>query len=893
MSPFVQKALKLTLKSVAVIFIVLLVSLLLLLWRLSSSPIQLNQFVPRIEQAASNLPGGLSVRLKGIGLFWNRSEREIDLRALDVELVESAGSSLVSVPEVNVSLSVFALLRGVIALSSIELTEMDVQLVRREDGTFRIFRKSGAVPVVASDGEPKDFSETFWHLLKTLASDTDPQIPLSYLKRLEIKGALEIEDRKTGFLWTAKTVESLFVGHRGEVRGDLGVTFSSPQAIADIHTDIAINMKDNNITASLEFGGIHPARLAPLDKRLAALAGLDIAFDGTIKTELTLPDRVQSLDVNIKSGAGQFSYRGFYPVPLKVNSLALQLTANLPGKTLRVSSLDILFGNVEEPLKLNLSGDAQVLENAVSLQLESRLQQLPVKQFDLYWPKAVAQGVRSWLVNNLKTGMVDSANVDLAIDIPTGSQAGLELKELKGTLAFSDLAVTYFGPFPPATAVNGSGSFDQSGFDLNVSKGLINDVRIEPGRVVISGLDNKKAAISVKTRLNGPLASVFAVLEAPPVKLNSDSVTGAVSEKLGGRIEADFNIALPLGSGLADSDIQYQARGKITDVIYNKIYRDYDLQAANLGFSVDRSELKFDGPLEFSGIPLVIDWTTSLTGAGKGHADFTINSTNISSAQISALGFDVSEYLQGSVSLKTIAKLAPGGHVTASVESDLNNAALAIPQIHWRKAIGDGGRIGLTLLAERDHLHAKDIDVEVGQVKTGGNVEFELSGPLMSLSLEHLSLTYAELTNLKLELKEGKHLRFTVQGGEVKLDPLLSADGEDTGPQEKHVAVEAKALTGQLKSRGFSFEVGDSKLDKVYINQDTFFENVHFSGRRDSMGWHEISIAGHNPFAGSTVDSGAQPAATEKLASGQFKFVYGPPEMTGTLFHLKRKTWVR
>ncbi len=140
-----KKALKLTLKTVAALLIVLTVSLLLLLWRLSSSPIQLNQFVPRIEQAAADLPGGLSVRLKGIGLFWNRTEREIDLRALDVELVESTGSSLVSAPEVNISLSVFALLHGVVALSSIELNDIDVQLVRREDGTFQIFKKSHAV----------------------------------------------------------------------------------------------------------------------------------------------------------------------------------------------------------------------------------------------------------------------------------------------------------------------------------------------------------------------------------------------------------------------------------------------------------------------------------------------------------------------------------------------------------------------------------------------------------------------------------------------------------------------------------------------------------------------------------------------------------------------------
>ncbi len=82
--------------------------------------------------------------------------------------------------------------------------------------------------------------------------------------------------------------------------------------------------------------------------------------------------------------------------------------------------------------------------------------------------------------------------------------------------------------------MTGSGTFDQRGFDLDISKGLVNGVSIDPGKVVISGMDVKKAAIAVTTHLNGPLADLFAVLEAPPINLGSESVTGLVSGKLGG-----------------------------------------------------------------------------------------------------------------------------------------------------------------------------------------------------------------------------------------------------------------------------------------------------------------------------------------------------------------------
>ena len=196
MSTIVKKLFKLTLKSLIGLVVFIVISLLLLLWRLSSGPIQLNQFVPGIEQAASDLPGGFSIKLESLGLFWDRNEKQIDLRALNVDLVESSGTTLVNTPEVNVSLSVFALMRGVVALSSVELQDVDIKIVRREDGTFQIFKKADPGPVDDSDDKPAEFTETALHIFKVLASEPDHQTPLSYLKRLYVKGSLELDDQK-------------------------------------------------------------------------------------------------------------------------------------------------------------------------------------------------------------------------------------------------------------------------------------------------------------------------------------------------------------------------------------------------------------------------------------------------------------------------------------------------------------------------------------------------------------------------------------------------------------------------------------------------------------------------------------------------------------------------
>ena len=878
MSPLVKKVFKLALKLTAGLLVILFISMLLLLWRLSSSPIQLNQFVPKIEQAASNMPGGLSVRLKSIELYWNRSEKQIDLRASDVELVEKSGTSLVKAPDVDISLSVFAMLHGVVALSSIELQDVDVKLVRKEDGSFQTFRKTSVGPALSSDNKPRDFTETIQHLAKVLASEAKPNAPLSYLKRVKLKGSLEVEDQKSGLNWAADAVESLFIGHKGQITGDLVVTFSSPQAMDGIRTDISLTLKDDVANASLEFEGVDTARIATLDQRLVALTGLDMSFDGTINTTVTLPDTIHSLAATVKGGAGQFTYRDFYPDPIKLNSLELQMSADLPGKTMQVSSLDISLGDIATPLKLHLSGDGQMVENAASLSLEAELQQLKVDEFDLYWPRSVAQAARKWLVSNLKAGTVNDATLNMAMLVPTGPESTFQLKELKGTVAYSGLTVTYFGELPPAIGVTGSGTFDQRGFDLGITKGQVNGVSIDSGKVVISGMDDGKAAISIDTHLNGSLAAIFAVLEAPPLEFGSDTYTDVASKRLGGQIESDFSIALPLKSGLADDDIQYSANGKITGGAFRKIFRDYDLQAANFDFKLDQSKVNLIGPVELSDVPLTLDWTTYLSGGNKGHADFTVNTPNLTAAQITSLSFDMNEYMEGSLALQANANLAPGGLVTATVKTNFNNAALAIPQIHWSKAIGEGGNFDFVMSLGKDHLHIKDIDIELGKLKTSGDVEFDMAGPVMSLSLEHLSLSYAQLKGLKLERNESKNLKFTLQGGEASLEPFLSRGDQKPDPQEQKVAMQSEALASRLKSSGIVFEIGESKLDKVYVNKDTYFDNIQFSGRRDNGGWQEVSLSGHNPFAGGNTDANSHPEATGRLESGQFSLTFGPAE---------------
>ncbi|MGA9575228.1 MAG: AsmA-like C-terminal domain-containing protein, partial [Lysobacterales bacterium] len=734
---------------------------------------------------------------------------------------------------------------------------------------------------------PGSKMESIRHLFKVLASDANTEHPLSYLKRLRVTGAIQIDDRKNGLNWSMDTVDSIFVGRGGQVKGHLDLKFSSPKALNGIHTGITLNLRDDDMAASVEFAGIKPVGFAALDQRLAALAGLDISLEGNIDTSLTLPDTIHSLNARIRGGPGRFSYPDFYPQALRIDSLNLSLSADLAAKLVQLSSLDLQLGETADPLKLQLKGSAHMVENAVAIELGTTLQGLKATAFDIYWPKAVAEGARKWLVDNLRAGVVDNAKVDLEMQLATGQGSGVQLKKIKGSLDFSDLTVRYFGDLPAATGVTGTGIFDRRGFNLDIRAGRVNGVGIEPGKVLITGLDDGNAAISVTTHLSGPVAAVIATLEAPPIELGVHDLASRISERLGGRIEADFSIGLPLTSGLVAGDIDYQASGSITDGTLRNIYRDYNLQGAMVKLKLDTSMVNLSGPLAFAGLPLTIDWTTNLAGPGKGHSDFTIDAPNITGVQVTGLGYAVDEYLQGSFALKSIGELAAGGQLTASIETDLNNAALAVPQIDWTKKAGDGGDMDFTLVMEKNHLHASNIKIDLGKISTSGNVEFDIAGPLLALSMEHLSLPFAELKGLKLERQGGGNQRVTLQGGEASLESFLSGNTPGAKPRRQQLAVEAKAVDQLVEKNGMKLEIGPSVLDKVYIDKDTYFDHVEFSGHRDGQGWQAWRMYGHDPSAGGAAGSSVPNAATGKLASGQFSLEYGPPESGGYPVHVE------
>jgi hypothetical protein len=120
----------------------------ILAWRLSEGPISLGFITPAV-QSALNARMASKIEIEDTILAWRDLKRSLDIRAVGVTVYGPDGRRLAQLPEVAVSLSARALLRGMIAPTRLDVVGAKLTLTRAADGSFDV-----------AGGEPAAVSET-------------------------------------------------------------------------------------------------------------------------------------------------------------------------------------------------------------------------------------------------------------------------------------------------------------------------------------------------------------------------------------------------------------------------------------------------------------------------------------------------------------------------------------------------------------------------------------------------------------------------------------------------------------------------------------------------------------------------------------------------------------
>ncbi|MGH6913917.1 MAG: hypothetical protein ACREH3_09450, partial [Geminicoccales bacterium] len=328
-------------------------------WRLSEGPISLDFISPYIVRSLTPEDKRFKVELESTVLTWEPERRAVAIHALGVRAVGAEGEALATAPELSISFSAPALLRGMLAPTQLAIIGPRIFLERSEEGQFR-FAVAGPErePEPAEAGRRPDepAKDTPPILIRDLLAPPDPSRTMGYLEEVRISGAdLIITDHYLDKSWRAPDADIVLA------RDEVGLAI---EGLLDLRVEdrrARINLvgiysnADDQFNLAIGFKDVEPAVLVGGLPALAPLQGAEMPIDGNIRVTMSGSGVIGNVDIDLSGGPGTFKLPDGATPDLDVQQLWASATITQDLRQVFVS--DLVLALADGPV-VRMSGHA-------------------------------------------------------------------------------------------------------------------------------------------------------------------------------------------------------------------------------------------------------------------------------------------------------------------------------------------------------------------------------------------------------------------------------------------------------------------------------------------------------------------------------------------------------
>ena len=778
---------------IGALFAVFAVLFGLVAWRLSSGPLSLAFLSPYIEEAFQDDDLTYRIEFEDTVLFWAGWSHPLEIRVTDVRIADADGAPLAQVPALSLGLSGAALLRGVIAPTTIALHGLSLALVRGTDGQLQL--AGGDDGIDAEDGAVDAL------VADLLDPPREEDHPLARLKRVSLRDAsLVLHDEVAGLTWTAPRADLTLDMDDAAIVGRLSLDLQLRDVETRLDVQLFHHRESKMGSASVAFSGLNPAQLAPLAPEFEEIAGLRVPLSGTLSLDLAPGGVFTGAVFDITGGAGEVSMPAVFPEPVSVRRLN---AAGSIDETLSRLVLDSFVVDTDRP---SFSLDGEIWESDTGIGVLGRFQarDMPFDSLGNYWPKALIGVGRKWVVKNVADGVI--TRFDAALDIEPGAlESGqFSATSVAGTFAFEDASVHYLRPMPAVAGVDGTGRLAGNVLELTMSGGSVAGITASRGTAWLSDIYEEDPRMSVMIEVEGPATGAFALLDHPRLALLSKA--GLQKAQIDGTVHTLFALDLPLDTSIEPEQIDLTAVARVRDARMGEIAGIVDMTEGTLRLGIDNAGMDMRGTAKLQGMPATISWQEHFDADAPFVRRYEVSMTVTPEGQ-AALGLDLAPYVQGSLALDgSITESGGDEPQHASFLLDAREAQLQIPDLFWSKPAGEpamvrvladippDGPVELTRVAlETETLNA------LGKATLAQEV-----GAASEITIERMRYGATDVAG-RIETNAGGVTRVSLQGpsldARLHLDRLMEEDSSDSGPfvldldVERILTVEHQQLT--------------------------------------------------------------------------------------------------
>ncbi len=882
----------------------LLVAVLLVAWRLASGPVSISFLTPYIESAlAETHQGAVKLEVDDTILTWAGWERTLDIRIVNLQTSLPDGQVIATVPEVSVSISAEALLKGVIAPRSVEFFGPSFRIVRQPDGTFALGLEEGGT------GGADNFVSS---MILLMLQEPEASQAMSYLSRIAIvAGDVTYDDQALGTVWRAPNADAEFIRIEGGLQAELNLGLQAGDKIADVSVMGSYSAAGKRIDLGVSFDALTPADFAGLSEQTEILGVLDLPLAGTMTLSVEQDGRVEGVGFDLSGRSGHLSM----PVSMatKLDALAwaqrvevdeLNITGRYEGATdtydiagfsLTLADKETIFlpAPIEHAMPLKsiaaqliyvgnrgtlsikdmvaglappsggagpvarLEADATGLfrgtveqAQGIGLTLSGVLSDLPFDDLKHYWPAKLGEDAREWVVPNLRDGIAERAAIDLILRPDPDGET--ELVSVAGVIEAEGLTVDYLNPMPPVTNASGIATFNADRFDIKVLGGEgYGGLKILGGQIALTKLQEFDQFADIELDIQGNVDTALALIDHQPLGFASE--LGIVPQNTGGDVTTHVELYLPLEAELEARDVDVRADARISGASIKGALFQRDLAEGDLVLVVTNEGLELSGTGTLGKVPIQMKWSSNFREAALFSDRYEISGTIKDVLNLGEMGIEVpdilSRYMQGGAEANVNFTELSDGRQSLSARVDLSNIVLAVPELGWRKPSGVPGTAVLELRLLNDlPVEIPKFSVSAPDMDISGSASFLANGALERIDIDTMRSGYTDVSGSLTPEQDGVWelvLRGERLDATVLWDEMLGiskgAPSEDIQEEETQEEIREEELVLNVAV----------DLHTLMLRKDRVLHDLIGTVYRDRGLWRKIDVLGVVGEAGS------------------------------------------
>jgi uncharacterized protein YhdP len=785
-----------------------------LAWRLSQGPISLGFITPTVESAL-NARTASKIGIEDTILTWRESQRTLDLRAVGVTVAGPDGRRLAQLPEVAVSLSARALLRGMVAPTRLDVVGAKLTLTRGPGGGF-------GIAAAADEAEPRapdegDSTSALSLLLAELLHPPDPERSMGYLQEVSITEAeATLFDQVTGRLWRAPRADVVMTRDAAGIRADADLVVDLAGELATVSATGLYIAADRQIDVSARTTPFQPSMLAALDERLARLGALRVPISGRTQFRIDPDGRLLGLDFEVLGSRGVLSEPSYFPGDIAIQRLRVRGSVSAGVDRVDISEAQLDLGG---PM-IELAGSLTDLATQPKVRIEGAVRRLATDDLRRYWPIGAAENARRWVIANISGGIVEEARLDAALVAQDADFHGLDVPELTLHMRYSGLDVNYLAPMPRVRGISGTGVMTAKRLDLAVSSGGIDNLRISDSTIAITDFDKKDQNADIEVVVRGPVREALQLVDSPP--LGYIKAIGQIPADFGGSSATRLRLRFPLINDLKFDQVQVAAAANVAGFTQKSAVLGQDVTGGTLAIRLDQRSMDIKGNIAAAGTTADVTMTRSFLSNTPVVAQTRAKAV-LDGAARRAFNLDFTPYVDGPVAVDVTLTEQRGQRSDVSLDLGLQQTTLAVPELDWRKEPGTAGTAQLKMTLQNQRLaEIGAIRVNAGDLVAQGTAAFAADGrTLRRVDVQQLKAGLTDVIGSFVRSDAGVRLEIT--GNSVNAGPQLN----DKSPPDP-----------ERPPLDLSIDVA-----RVYLAPDRYMDRVKVDGRRGKEHWRDLNLS--------------------------------------------------